>query len=59
MKRHTAHGLALAGLLVGGFPLALAAQGPEINADNTPYGTTSGEFLLLGANAGGGGIGND
>ena len=58
MKRHTAHGLALAGLLVGGFPLALAAQESEINADNTPYGTTSGEFLLLGASARGAALGN-
>jgi len=58
MKRHTAHGLALAALLVGGMPAALAAQASEINADNTPYGTTSGEFLLLGASARGAALGN-
>ena len=58
MKRHTASGLALAALLVGGLPSALAAQASEINADNTPYGTTSGEFLLLGASARGAALGN-
>jgi hypothetical protein len=58
MKRHTAHGLALAALLVGGLPLGLAAQASAINADNTPYGTTSGEFLLLGASARGAALGN-
>ena len=58
MKRHTAPGLALAALLVGGLPAALAAQASEINADNTPYGTTSGEFLLLGASARGAALGN-
>lgn len=58
MKRHTAHGLALAALLVGGLPVALAAQASEINQDNTPYGTTSGEFLLLGASARGAALGN-
>jgi hypothetical protein len=58
MKQHTASGLALAALLVGGLPVALAAQADEINADNTPYGTTSGEFLLLGASARGAALGN-
>jgi len=58
MKRHTAHGLALAALLVGGLPAGLAAQASEINADNTPYGTTSAEFLLLGASARGSALGN-
>ena len=42
----------LAGLL-GGSPVALAAQGE----DNTPYGTTSAEFLLLGAGARGTALG--
>jgi hypothetical protein len=58
MKRHTAHGVVLAALLVGGLPVALAAQASEINSDNTPYGTTSGEFLLLGASARGAALGN-
>jgi hypothetical protein len=58
MKRHTAHGLALAALLVGGLPAVLAAQASAINADNTGYGTTSGEFLLLGASARGAALGN-
>lgn len=58
MKQHTASGLALAALLVGGLPVALAAQADAINADNTPYGTTSGEFLLLGASARGAALGN-
>lgn len=57
MKRYTAHELALAVLLVGGLPAVLAAQS-EINADNTAYGTTSGEFLLLGASARGAALGS-
>jgi hypothetical protein len=57
MKRHTAHGLVLAALLVGGLPVVLAAQ-TSINSDNTPYGTTSGEFLLLGASARGAALGS-
>jgi hypothetical protein len=58
MKRHTAHGLALAALLVGGVPAALTAQGNDVNASNTPFGTTSAEFLLLGASARGAALGN-
>ncbi|HEU4569990.1 MAG TPA: PorV/PorQ family protein [Gemmatimonadales bacterium] len=39
-------------------PAGLAAQAPEVSADNTPYGATSGEFLLLGAGARGTALGN-
>lgn len=40
---------ALVALLMGGLPAGLAAQGA--NQDNTGFGTTSAEFLLLGAGA--------
>ena len=59
MKRHTAHGLALAA--AAGRRVARRPSRPrtsEINADNTPYGTTSAEFLLLGAGARGAALGN-
>jgi hypothetical protein len=59
MKRHTVYGMGLAALLVGGLPAALAAQNDSlISASNTAYGTTSGEFLLLGASARGAALGN-
>lgn len=46
----------LVAALLGGFaPAGLAAQ--DINQDNTPYGTTSAEFLLLGAGARGTALG--
>lgn len=48
---------ALAVALVG-FPASLAAQVPEVSTDNTPFGATSGEFLLLGAGARGTALGN-
>ena len=54
MKHIYANRLALAVLLVGGFPAGLAAQDEN---DNTPYGTTSAEFLLLGAGARGAALG--
>ncbi|MBW8772758.1 MAG: PorV/PorQ family protein [Gemmatimonadetes bacterium] len=40
------------------FPAGLAAQVPEVSTDNTPFGATSGEFLLLGAGARGTALGN-
>jgi hypothetical protein len=39
-------------------PASLAAQVPEVSTDNTPFGATSGEFLLLGAGARGTALGN-
>ncbi len=39
-------------------PARLAAQVPEVSTDNTPFGVTSGEFLLLGAGARGTALGN-
>lgn len=59
MRRTTGIGLTLA-VLVAGFPAGLAAQGgldETINQNNTPYGTTSAEFLLLGAGARGTALG--
>jgi hypothetical protein len=50
--------LALVTLLLGSIPAGLAAQsGNSQNADNTGYGTASGEFLLLGAGARGTALG--
>jgi hypothetical protein len=46
----------LAAVLVG-MPVGLAAQA-GVNQDNTPYGTTSAEFLLLGAGARGAALGS-
>ena len=42
--------LVLLTALLGCLPVGLAAQAGT-DQDNTPYGTTSGEFLLLGAGA--------
>jgi hypothetical protein len=39
-------------------PAGLAAQGTNTNPDNTPYGTTAGEFLLFGAGARGTALGD-
>lgn len=58
MKRHTLHRLGLAALLAGLWPAGLAAQDSLISSENTPYGTTSAEFLLLGASARGAALGN-
>jgi hypothetical protein len=54
MKHYNVYRFALAALLVGGYPAGLAAQD---ESDNTPYGTTSAEFLLLGAGARGAALG--
>jgi hypothetical protein len=43
---------------VAALPATLAAQVPEVSTDNTPFGATSGEFLLLGAGARGTALGN-
>ena len=61
MKHSNATRWALAGALLLGLPAAAAAQviGPGfIPTDNTAYGTTSGEFLLLGGGARGTALGN-
>jgi hypothetical protein len=49
--------LALGVALLGGLPVVAAAQSPAVNQDNTPYGTTAAEFLLLGAGARGTALG--
>lgn len=49
MSQFTASRFAMVAALLGGLPVGLAAQ--ETNQDNTGYGTTSAEFLLLGAGA--------
>ena len=49
MSQFTAQRFALVAALLSGLPVGLAAQ--ETNQDNTGYGTTSAEFLLLGAGA--------
>ena len=48
--------LVLAAAVMVGVPVGLNAQA-GINQDNTPYGTTSAEFLLLGAGARGAALG--
>jgi hypothetical protein len=53
---HTARNLVLAALL-SGLPAALVAQN-DVNQDNTAYGTTAAEFLLLGAGARGTALGS-
>lgn len=58
MSRLSTFGLAIA---TGWFVLApagLAAQNQETNPDNTPFGTTSAEFLLFGAGARGTALGD-
>jgi hypothetical protein len=60
MKHGNAMRWALTGALLLGLPAAASAQviGPGfIPTDNTAYGTTSGEFLLLGAGARGTALG--
>jgi hypothetical protein len=56
---HTARNLVLATLL-SGLPSALVAQNNvnDVNQDNTAYGTTAAEFLLLGAGARGTALGS-
>jgi len=61
MRKHTAPGWLLAFGLLYAFPAGLAAQNetgqPIGQEDNTAYGTTSAEFLLLGAGARGTALG--
>jgi hypothetical protein len=57
MMHTTLHRLALVATLVAGLPVALAAQAEEVNQDNTPFGSTAAEFLLLGAGARGTALG--
>src|SRR4051812_46765404 len=57
MSRVSSFGLAVTGLLALA-PAGLAAQGTDTNPDNTPYGTTSAEFLLFGAGARGTALGD-
>lgn len=58
MSRFSTLGLALAAGLLNAVPSGLWAQGTETNPDNTPFGTTSAEFLLLGAGARGQALGD-
>jgi hypothetical protein len=58
MSRFSPLGLALAAGLLNAVPSGLWAQGTETNPDNTPFGTTSAEFLLLGAGARGTALGD-
>jgi hypothetical protein len=61
MRKHTAPGWLFAFGLLAGFPAGAAAQNetgqPVGQEDNTAYGTTSAEFLLLGAGARGTALG--
>jgi hypothetical protein len=61
MRKLTAPGWLFAFGLLGGLPAGLAAQNttgqPTGQEDNTAYGTTSAEFLLLGAGARGTALG--
>jgi len=56
MRHYSASRLALVLSLLGGLPAGMAAQ-TNINQDNTAYGTTAAEFLLLGAGARGTALG--
>src|ERR687891_641491 len=58
MSRLTTLGLAVATGLLALTPAGLAAQGTDLNPDNTPYGTTAAEFLLFGAGARGTALGD-
>jgi hypothetical protein len=58
MSRVSSFGLAVAPGLLALAPAGLAAQGTDTNPDNTPYGTTSAEFLLFGAGARGTALGD-
>jgi hypothetical protein len=55
MQRFTTPRLALSAALIGFTPMVASAQ--QDIADNTAYGTTTAEFLLLGANARGTALG--
>ena len=56
MRSSFAKRLTLMAAMLGGLPAALAAQ-TGVNQDNTAYGTTAAEFLLLGAGARGTALG--
>src|SRR5215213_2109652 len=56
MSQTTARHLALLAALLTGLPVVAAAQ-DDVNQDNTAYGTTAAEFLLLGAGARGTALG--
>jgi hypothetical protein len=55
MHRHFPPRLVLSAALLGLMPMVASAQ--QDNADNTAYGSTTAEFLLLGANARGTALG--
>ena len=57
MSRFSKFGLAVTAGLLTWAPTALSGQAPGNNPDNTPYGTTSAEFLLFGAGARGTALG--
>ncbi|HEU4681468.1 MAG TPA: PorV/PorQ family protein [Gemmatimonadales bacterium] len=57
MSRFSKLGVAVAAVLLTWAPTGLAGQETDNNPDNTPYGTTSAEFLLLGAGARGTALG--
>ena len=56
MSQITAQRLALVATLLSGLPIAATAQ-DDTNQDNTAYGTTAAEFLLMGAGARGAALG--
>jgi hypothetical protein len=58
MSRSSSLGLALTAGLLTLAPGGLRAQSTGTNQDNTPYGTTSAEFLLFGAGARGTALGD-
>ena len=58
MSRSSTLGWALTAVLLTLAPGGLRAQGTQTNPDNTPYGTTSAEFLLFGAGARGTALGD-
>src|SRR5690606_40352923 len=57
MNRKFAPRLVLSAAIIGLAPVAVSAQGAGGTSDNTGYGTTTAEFLLLGANARGTALG--
>lgn len=59
MRAFSFRRLTLVVTLLGGLPAIGQAQGQgdQVNQDNTPYGTTAAEFLLLGAGARGTALG--
>jgi hypothetical protein len=57
MSRFSKLGLAITAGLLTWAPTALSGQETDNNPDNTPYGTTSAEFLLFGAGARGTALG--